>query len=225
MAGTHTHGDAPAHEHEGATPGHTHEGMTEGSETAGTTAAATHAHPDTGSHSHADDAPGHTYGTAAAVDVGPTAGGLMTRIALSVLGAGGMIIGAFLAWFSFSAQEAPPGVGLTGIEISNSVFYSTDEPFGASFIGSAGLVVIVLGVLALLGMAFRTGWLTSLAGVLGIIAFVLVLITLYRVADAGFGVENVGIGLWVVLAGGVLALIGGFFGARPTVIASTGARY
>lgn len=35
--------------------------------------------------------------------------------------------------------------------------------------------------------------------------------------------SNVGIGLWVVLAGGVLALIGGFFGTRPTAV--TTARY
>jgi hypothetical protein len=136
-----------------------------------------------------------------------------------------MIIGAFLAWFRFGEGEAPPGIGLTGIEVSNSIFYSTDDPFGASFVESAGLAAIILGVLALLGMAFRSGWLTSVAGVLGIIAFALVLISLYRVPDAGFDVSNVGIGLWVVLAAGVVALIGGFFGTRPTAVASTTARY
>jgi hypothetical protein len=149
----------------------------------------------------------------------------MTRLALSILGAAGMIIGAFLPWLRFDEGQVPPGVGLTGLDVSNSIFYSTDDPFGASFIGSAGLAAIILGVLALLGMALRTGWLTSLAGVLGIIAFVLVLITLYRVPDADFSVSNVGLGLWVVLAGGVLALLGGFFGARPTAVVSTGTRY
>jgi hypothetical protein len=197
MAGTHTHGDAPAHEHEGDMPGHTHD----------------------------ESATSHAHTTAAPVEVGPTGGGLMTRLALSVLGAAGMIIGAFLPWLRFDEGQAPPGVGLTGLDLSNSIFYSTDDPFGASFIGSAGLAAIILGVLALLGMALRTGWLTSLAGVLGIIAFVLVLITLYRVPDADFSVSNVGLGLWVVLAGGVLALLGGFFGARPTAVVSTGTRY
>ena len=209
MAGTHSHGDAPAHEHEGDTPGHTHDASVTG-----------HDHPTTATAAAPAAAP-----AAATVDVRPTGGGLMTRIVLSALGAAGMIIGAFLAWFSFAEGDVPPGVGLTGLDVSNSVFYSTDDPFGASFIGSAGLAAIILGVLALLGMAFRTGWLTSLAGALGIIAFVLVLITLYRVPDGGFTVSNVGIGLWVVLAGGVLALIGGFFGARPTAVVSTGARY
>jgi hypothetical protein len=198
---THTHGSAPPHEHEGAAPGHTHDTA-----------------PDV-EHAHGPD----VAAAPAAVDVHPTAGGLATRLLLSVLGAAGMIIGAFLAWLRFGEGMVPPDVGLTGIEISNSIFYVTDEPFGASFIESAGLAAIILGVLVLLGMAFRSGWLTSVAGVLGIIAFALVLITLYRVPDADFDVSNVGIGLWVVLAGGVLALIGGFFGTRPTAV--TTARY
>jgi hypothetical protein len=198
---THTHGSAPPHEHEGAAPGHTHDTA-----------------PDV-EHAHGPD----VAAAPAAVDVRPTAGGLATRLVLSVLGAAGMIIGAFLAWFRFGEGMVPPDVGLTGIEVSNSIFYSTDDPFGASFVESAGLAAIILGVLALLGMAFRSGWLTSVAGVLGIIAFALVLITLYRVEDAGFDVSNVGIGLWVVLAGGVVALIGGFFGTRPTAV--TTARY
>jgi hypothetical protein len=198
---THTHGSAPPHEHEGAAPGHTHDTA-----------------PDVDHGPDVTPAP-------AAVHVRPTAGGLATRLVLSVLGAAGMIIGAFLPWFRFGEGEAPPGIGLTGIEVSNSIFYSTDDPFGASFVESAGLAAIILGVLALLGMAFRSGWLTSVAGVLGIIAFALVLISLYRVPDAGFDVSNVGIGLWVVLAAGVVALIGGFFGTRPTAVASTTARY
>jgi hypothetical protein len=198
---THTHGSAPPHEHEGAAPGHTHDTA-----------------PDV---DHGPD----VAAAPVAVDVHPTAGGLATRLVLSVLGAAGMIIGAFLPWFRFGEGEAPPGIGLTGIEVSNSIFYSTDDPFGASFVESAGLAAIILGVLALLGMAFRSGWLTSVAGVLGIIAFALVLISLYRVPDAGFDVSNVGIGLWVVLAAGVVALIGGFFGTRPTAVASTTARY
>jgi hypothetical protein len=197
---THTHGSAPPHEHEGAAPGHTHDTA-----------------PDVDHGPPVTPAP-------AAVDVRPTAGGLATRLVLSVLGAAGLIIGAFLDWLRFGEGMVPPGVGLTGIDVSNSIFYSTDDPFGASFVESAGLAAIILGVLALLGMAFRSGWLSSVAGVLGIIAFALVLITLYRVEDAGFDVSNVGIGLWVVLAGGVVALIGGFFGTRPTAVAST-ARY
>ncbi len=213
MEGTHTHGDAPPHEHEGATPGHTHDGY------------ATQGYAPTATTPHEDVPPDHTHDTRAAVDVRPSGGGLMTRIILSVLGAAGMIVGAFLPWFAFDPNQVPPTVGLAGTEISNRVFYSTDNPFEVSFVESAGLVAIVVGILALLGMALRTGWLTSVAGVLGMVAFALVLITLYRVPESGFDLTNVGIGLWIVLAGGVLALIGGFFGARPRATASGTARY
>lgn len=224
MATAHSHGNAPPHEHEGATPGHTHEGDTAGTGTtpvapAGTaaagTAAAAHSHPGTGSHTHADDSPGHSHDApaAAAVDVRPTAGGLTTRLLLTVLGAAGMIIGAFLPW-AFDD---------TGTEIEPVVFYSTDVAAQADLLMSAGGIVILLGILALLGMALRTGWLTSLAGVLGMVAFVLVVITLYRLpAEAEAGIGSVQIGLWLVLAGGLLALLGGFFGARPRAVARTG---
>jgi hypothetical protein len=233
LATAHSHGNAPPHEHEGATPGHTHEaGDTAGTGTtpvapAGTaaagTAAAGHSHPGTGSHTHADDAPGHTHDApaAAAVDVRPTAGGLTTRILLTVLGAAGMIIGAFLTWFRFE-EGVPPGTDLAGTNTSWSIFYSTDFPFGADLIQSAGAVTILLGILALLGLALRTGWLTTLAGVLGLIAFALVVISLFRVEGQDYGITNVGIGLWVVLAGSILAILGGFFGSRPRAVARTG---
>jgi hypothetical protein len=242
----HTHGDAPPHEHADATPGHTHDAQGNvvgamdrhgfesapaptaapaGTAAAGTTAAATaaHSHPGVGDHTHADAVPGHTHDAdrRQGVEVGPSGGGMAARILFTLLGAAGLILGAFLAWFRFGAQEAPPGIGLAGVDVSNSVFYSTDDPFGASLVSSAGLVAIVLGVLALLGLVFRTGWLTTLAGVLGIVAFALVVITLYRVEGQDFDIGNVGLGLWIVLAGGVLAVIGGFFGARPRIVSRT----
>jgi hypothetical protein len=141
-------------------------------------------------------------------------GTLGARILLTVLGAAGMIIGAFLAWFG---GEQAPTEGTEGTSMNWSIFYSTEDPFGADFITSAGFVAIVLGLLALLGMAFRTGWLTRLAGALGIVAIVLYVITLYRVEGADFGVGEIGIGAWLVLIGGILALIGGFLGTRTVV--------
>jgi hypothetical protein len=192
---------------------------------AGTTAApaAAHSHPGTGEHTHADDAPGHSHDAPprSGVEVGPSGSGMAARVIFTLLAAAGLIVGAFLAWFSFGDQEVPATIGLNGVDVSYSVFYSTDDPFGASFATSAGLVTIVLGVLALLGLVFRTGWLTTLAGVLGIVAFALVLITLFRVEGQDFGIQNVGLGLWLVLAGGVLGVIGGFFGARARVVSRT----
>jgi hypothetical protein len=214
----HTHGDAPPHEHANATPGHTHDAQGNVVSAAGTGFETTPppAAPAATTPVAATTAP--EVAPRPGVDVGPTGGGMAARVIFTLLGAAGLIVGAFLAWFSFGAQEVPPGVGLSGVEVSNSIFYSTDDPFGASFVSSAGLITIVLGVLALLGLVFRTGWLTTLAGVLGIVAFALVVITLYRVEEAGFNISNVGLGLWLVLAGGVLAVIGGFFGARPRIV-------
>jgi hypothetical protein len=237
----HTHGNAPPHEHDDATPGHSHDpqgnvvaSTTTGSQgfdtpatgtaapaagTAAATTGAAHGHPATGEHTHADDTPGHTHEAAPdrreGVEVGPTASGMAARVIFTLLGAAGMIVGAFLPWFR---EVAPPGIGLDGVEVSFSVFYSTDDPFGASFIESAGLVAIVLGVLALLGLVFRTGWLTTLAGVLGIVAVALVVITLYRVEGQDFDIFNTGGGLQLVLAGGILCVIGGFFGARSRIV-------
>ncbi len=81
-------------------------------------------------------------------------------------------------------------------------------------IASAGLVLIVLGVVALVGLVPPTGWLTRLAGALGIIAFALFLITLYRVQEVDL---DIGVGMWLVLVGGLLAVVGGFFGPRRGV--------
>ena len=80
---THTHGSAPPHEHEGSAPGHTHDTAPE----------VDHAHgPDV------TPAP-------AAVGDHPTAGGLASRLVLSVLGAAGMIIGYAACWFVVDQGE------------------------------------------------------------------------------------------------------------------------
>lgn len=141
-------------------------------------------------------------------------GTFAARVLLTVLGAASMVVGAFLDWFP--AEQAPPG-GTEGTSMNWSIFYSTDDPFGAGFFTSAGFVAIILGILAVVGLAFRTGWLTRLAGALGIVAIVLYTISLYRVEDAGFGIGDLGIGAWLVLAGGILALIGGFLGTRTVI--------
>jgi hypothetical protein len=76
-------------------------------------------------------------------------------------------------------------------------------------------VIIVLGVVALLGLGLRTGWLTRLAAALGLLVFLASVITLYRATGETFSLF--GIGAWLVLIGSILALIGGFMGRRPVV--------
>lgn len=193
----------------------------------------TQSHDDGTEHEHDTASPGHSHDaaaapatTTAAVDVGPTAGGLSARIVLTLVGAGAMILGAFLSWFNFPG-DIPAGVeipGAAGIEWNWSILYSTDDPFGAGFFSSIGFVAIVLGLLAVVGMALRTGWLTRLAGALAIVVVVLYAITLYRVPpeEAGpgcCGLGEIGIGAWVVAAGGLVVLIAGFLGSRRVISA------
>lgn len=199
MTDEHTHAGSASHEHEGDAPGHTHDAPT-------TTAAPAAAAPT----------------TTAAVDVGPSAGGLSLRIILTLIGAALMILGAFLGWFNFG--EVPAGAelpGNAGTQMSWKILYDAgiENPFDAGFFTSVGFVAIVLGLLALLGLALSTGWLSRVAGVLGILIVVLYAITLYRVEGADLSIGEIGIGAWMAAGGGLIVLIAGFLGNRRVVTA------
>jgi hypothetical protein len=128
-------------------------------------------------------------------------------LTLTLIGAGGLIVGAFLQWVGSMA-----GVSLT----IKSLWRTTFERSG-NFARTIGFAAIVLGLIALLGMAFGTGWLTRIAGALGIVGFVLFAIQLYRAS----GDHTIGSGGWISLADAVVALVAGFFGTRPTSDTST----
>ena len=207
----HSHGDV-SHDHDDAAPGHTHDA-------APVETTPTDTSPPPGEPTEAVTGPA-TAPTAAAV----ATTGFLLRAVLTVAGAAGIIGGAFLGWLQFEGDT-----GGEGIRAPVAVFWSklTDlGPDPASFTTSAGLVLIVLGLAALIGLALPTGWLTRLAGALAIIAFVLFLISVIRVSgeDTGglveLGVGNIGIGMWLILAGGILAVVGGFFGARARTLAT-----
>jgi hypothetical protein len=134
--------------------------------------------------------------------------GTGASILVTLAGAAGMIVSAFLEWIR------PDGV--IGANISYRAF--TDPAFGmdASFFRSAGFVAILLGFVAIAGLTFRSGWITRLAGALGVIAFALFAITLYR-AGAELP-EALGVGMWVLAGSSLLALFGGFFNTRPKMI-------
>jgi hypothetical protein len=208
----HTHGNAPAHTHENAYPGHTHDETTaqhgfgttaDPSAGAATAAAVEHDHPGVGRHTHADATPGHThdYAERTAVAERP-GGGLAARLILGLLGVAGMIIGPFLNW----APEVP------GTNIQFRAFFSTEATGEAGFAASVGFTVLVLGVIALVGLAFRSGWLTSLAAGLGLLACILIVVTVYR-APGEAGIGNLQIGFWLAAVGSLLALVASMFGA------------
>ena len=126
----------------------------------------------------------------------------------TLIGAAGLIVAAFLDWIR------PDGV--RGIDVGWRAFYRTSFVVDATFLRSAGFIAILIGLVAILGLAFRSGWMTRLAGALGIIAFALFTITLYR-ANADLP-RALGPGTWFMLGGGIMALFGGFFMTRPRVV-------
>ena len=145
-----------------------------------------------------------------AVTVAPAPGGVAARIVLTILGAAGMIIGAFLAWTAGDRA-------IRGVDFEFNVLYSTEVGGEAGLVTSAGFILIVLGLIALLGLAFRVGWLTSVAGALGLLAIVLFAISVYR---EGGSVGDLGIGAWICAIGSLVTLVAGWFGARDRVVAA-----
>lgn len=165
-------------------------------------------------HEHEHVEPAHSHTAAAAPTTAARTGwgtvGLIVRIILTLAGAAGLIIGAFLDWFQ----------GNTGVDLDIRAFWQTTfNRQSSTFIETVGFVMIVLGLLAIVGLAPRSGWLTRFAGALGIAGFVLFLIEVYRADQT---VADVRLGAWVALAGGIVALIGGFFGTRTVVVAPAG---
>ena len=133
---------------------------------------------------------------------------LAVRVILSVGAAVLLLIGSFLEWTN----------GTDGSALSIQALWETD-PGTADFFASAGLVTAICGAVIILGLAFKGGWLTRFAGAVALVTFTLVVIQQGRAGNLDT-LEDVGLGLWMVLAGGVLALIGGFFPTTRVVTAT-----
>ena len=158
-------------------------------------------------------APAPTHRRMAPVPQGATTvrpysvGGVIGRVVLTALGAAGLIVGSFLNFLA----------GINGTDLDDRALWSTDFLTTSTFVRTVGFVMIVLGLLALLGLAPRSGWLTRIAGALGIIAFVLVAIKAFR-APGGQALQT---GAWVCLAGSIVDLVGGYLGTRRTELQAT----
>jgi hypothetical protein len=222
MAGTmHTHGNAAPHQHANAAPGHTHDTQGNVAPAAGTAAAGTgtaaagtaatapaaaeeHRHRGIGKHAHADARPGHDHEEERTVRERP-GGGMAGRIIFGLVGVAGMIVGPFLPWVD----------GTRGTAVELRALFSS-ESGEAGFLVSAGFTVLVLGVIALIGLLFRSGWLTSLAAALGLVATIL--IAVFRFSGEGGGLAALDYGWWVAAVGSLLALIASMFAARTRVV-------
>ncbi|HET7869959.1 MAG TPA: hypothetical protein VFM85_06545 [Actinomycetota bacterium] len=135
-------------------------------------------------------------------------GSMLGRVIITLMGAALLVVGAMLDWVN----------ALAGTSMSWEAFYRTTLSGGSRFITSAGAIVIGIAILGLIGLATRGGWLIRFAGALGIVAFVLFLIQAIR-ADVVNAVDDLQVGMWLILAGGVVTVIGGFLGGLKTVAA------
>jgi hypothetical protein len=129
---------------------------------------------------------------------------LGARFLLTLAGAAALIVGAFLNWTQ----------GTAGTSITNRALWSTTMSGTQTFFMSAGAIMIGLGLVALLGSAMGTGWLTRLAGAAGMIAFVLFAIELFRAP----GSQQIQIGAWLCGAGAVTVTVAGWFGRSTTTV-------
>jgi hypothetical protein len=139
--------------------------------------------------------------------------GTVMRIVLTLVGAGFMVVGAFMDWVR----------NILGTNLSWKAFYSTDLRHAHSFVESVGFVFIVLALLGIVGLAAWTGGLGRLAGALGIAGFVLFAIQVFRASGQNIeGLDSrIEIGAWLALAGSVIVLIAGFLWTPEQVVYET----
>lgn len=141
-----------------------------------------------------------------------TSGGLAARVVLTLIGAAGLVVGAFMDWWQ----------GTAGTDLGYKAFYQTTFGTTGSFVQTAGFAMIVLGLVALVGLASASGWLTRLAGALGLVGMVLFGIQVYRTTNDFSAFNNVHTGAWLALGGAFVALVGGFLGRPVAVIRTDG---
>lgn len=134
----------------------------------------------------------------------PATSAIAGRLALTMLGAVGMFVGPFLEWFS-------PG-GMKGVQLPVRTYVRPVFIHEPHVYASAGMVMLALGALAILGLTMSSGWLTRVAGGGGIIALVLYAISLQR--EPGAGVSAAGGGAWLSLGGAIVSLVGGLAATR-----------
>ncbi|GAA2015655.1 hypothetical protein GCM10009839_08730 [Catenulispora yoronensis] len=132
--------------------------------------------------------------------------GVTSRILLAGLGAAGLVVGAFLDW-----TRDTQGTHVSWHAVYQDTFGGTDN-----IVKSIGGASILVGLLAVLGLADASGWLLRFAGAVGIVGSILFIIQVQSSSD-----HSLQTGLWFALAGSVLCVAAGLSGfgrGRPVII-------
>jgi hypothetical protein len=128
------------------------------------------------------------------------------RLLLTLIGGAALIVGAFLDWTRNTAAD----------NLSNRALVKIEFITQSDIVKTVGGISVLIGLIALLGLVDRTGWLTRLAGALGIVLFVLFAVEVYRSSQ-----HQLQVGAWLALGGGVVLVLGGMFGGHEVVEAPT----
>lgn len=132
------------------------------------------------------------------------------RLTATLAGAMALIAAPFLKWTA--AHD--------GDELTLRALVHTDFGAQPDFVKTVGGLSILIGVLALIGLVDRTGWLTRLAGVAALVVSVMFAIQAYR-SGGGFGTPHgTHVGSGLELVGALVLLIGGFLGSRVVRVAA-----
>ena len=124
---------------------------------------------------------------------------------LATIGAVALIGGSFLQWIELGLAS---GLTRSGFDLELSVYFNWDEVgLADSFLLSAGMVTIALGIVALVGVAISRWGLARAIGILAVAAAVLLWLSLANTSDMSLG-------YWIVAAGAVLVTVGGFLPSR-----------
>lgn len=132
------------------------------------------------------------------------------RLVLTLLGAGALVLSAFMNWVG---NVDGVDLNIRSLWQDNAIQLKT-----GSFVETVGFAAIVLGLVAIVGLAARSGMLSRLAGAVAVAGFVLFAIQVYR---ADLAVGDIQVGGWVTLIGGIVVLAGGFLGTRTVVTPAT----
>lgn len=137
----------------------------------------------------------------------------IARILLTLFGGLAMLVGAFAPW---TANPRLRGVEWTYlvygqvIDVRVLPLSAEAQRFVPSILISAGLVIIVLGALAILGLTGARGRLTRVMALLGAVFLTTFLVVLWLGAGAGAPAS----GAVIVYAGCVAAFVGGILARR-----------
>jgi hypothetical protein len=140
----------------------------------------------------------------------PFAAMSVVRVVLTLAGAAALVIAVFQVWINSANGDA----------LAFDAYWKMNPATDVNFWRAAALVPLGCAVLGVIGLMSLSGWISRLAGAIAIIAFGLIVVELAR-ADATLP-DAIGSGLWWMLGGGVVMVIGSLVAPTTSTTSTTG---